>query len=342
MKEKVEPSNFKSHEDLPEEKKEEKSMTEGQKEMSKIRENNPEQKEKLMPLLIIYRENDFLNEHAPKMAKIWQTLGREVNMQSFPKEADEDEIKNWYKNHKDTLTNIEIISDWSASAPYEIQEDLKKQGIKINEGIDELFEKIIENAILGKTAKELKKQHEKYGEYIDTSSPENLKKWFSTVIKKILENPENMPKMVYIFLDTILDHTHLIDRKEIEKIKNGPRDIRENTERQIAEKIKNYILEGGIPSDKIVVADKEIYGNYSWELDDDLIKEADKLGNWIIMDRHAAGRIGFPKITSAKNLQLPEDTFYQIAKNEGLLKVTDEEFNEALEEFLKNIYENTK
>lgn len=315
--------------------------------MSKLPEGfNPEQKEeeKSPSLLIIYRENDFLKEHAPEMSRMLQEFGREANCQAFPEEATDDEIKNWYKEHKDEIKNAEIISDYTAGMPYDMKEEFKAQGVKAGNNIDLLFDKITENAIFGELAKELRKS-EGGGEWIAIESPENSKRWFSAVIKKILENPENMPEKVHIFLDNILDHTKLFNYQKVMEIKEKSKDVREESEKSVAENLKEWLAEGGIANNK-TITNPEIIDwvgssgeRHLSEIGENLVKEADKPENWVIIDRHA----GLDKFfKSAKNLKLPEDSFYDSARRMGLLKVKTEEFNKAMEDVLRNMFENKK
>src|SRR3990170_5490093 len=85
-----------------------------------------EQQEQLPLILIIYRDNDLFEKYVPEIARILQTKGRKVEIKNFPRGTVEYEIKGWYEENLERLAGTEIISDDTATVPY----NLKEKGIK--------------------------------------------------------------------------------------------------------------------------------------------------------------------------------------------------------------------
>ena len=310
--------------------------------MSKLPEGfNPEQKEeeKKSPIFIIYRDNDLFQKQIPEMVKILSAMGRQVEVQGFPKESTAEEIKKWYEENQSRLEGKEIVSDWTASIPYKMREDLSSKGTKQSKSsLDGLFNEATEKAVLGEKYDEL--SYEKaYKEWSEDRSRE----FYSIVVKRILENPENIPEKVFVFLDSILDHTYVENVKEAAKAaREGKLEKNEKKEAEkiVAEKLREWLIEGGIDSNKIILEYDNSFKNLSHSSDGKkIIEEIDKLNNWVIVDRHCGGG---PEVKSAKGLKLPENTFYQTANNGELIKVKDEEFAEALSNVLEKKFSDKK
>ena len=84
---------------------------------------------------------------------------------------------------------------------------------------------------------------------------------------------------------------------------------------------------GGIDAEKIIIK--------SGEPTHQELREIDQIGSWIIVDRHSLiSRTNDKSIIFAKQLELPEDSFYNSAREAGLIDIPDEEFSQNLEKVI--------
>lgn len=344
-------------------------------------ERENKEKLKLPPILLIYRDNDLFQEKIPEMQSVWQSIGRTVEIQSFPRDTEKDAIIKWYEENKDKLKDKEMITDDTAAIPSKMIKNLAEKGIiktfkekNIISGgfiekpvilkIDAIISKILKEAtdkfIFSDNIDKLKqnnfslksKQIEfQEGEKFPVElAEESSKIFYSTIIKRILENPANIPDKVYIFLDRILDHTYFNDAQIIEAQDHG--DITSKKERimaakqKAAEKFKQWFEEGGLQSDKIIIQPGIISGRQDVGITNEgkmLLAEIDKENSWFIQDRHAGsfGRIGgfVPDgaylVKCAKYLKLPESDFFNDVISQKLIDISPEEIKQKFNEILK-------
>ena len=288
---------------------------------------NPEQKEeeKKSPIFIIYRDNDLFQKQIPEMVKILSAMGRQVEVQSFPKETGEEEIEEWYKENKGLLAGKEIISDRTACIPWEMKEEIFSTGAKIVDNIDNLLSDAMGRAIFSNEYKKVATGIE----FAREAYEEEFSECYSAMINKILANPENIPSKVFIFPDHIIDHSNLDDtRKAYEELRSSSHDkqkeIIDEATKVVMEKFKEWLTIGGINPEKIEIGNEKN------------IKEIDNSNGWVIIDRHAGNMVREIKsIKSIKCLELPEGDFYRTAREGGLLDYTDEEFVEAFSKVLE-------
>ena len=316
--------------------------------MSKLPEGfNPEQKEeeKKSPIFIIYRDNDLFQKQIPEMVKILSSMGRQVEVQSFPKETNKEEIEEWYKENLERLAGMEMISDITAGIPFNLYKEFKSQGTKSRNDLDDLISKVIKKAI--------------WGEGVDNKTLQRFpseKEFYSGIMKRILENQENMPNKIYLFLDHITDHMDikeyagigLGDDKDlceymrygkifpIEDLRTSkmtykeiPEHYKKKREDVIAkylEETKKSLIQSGIDVEKIIIKSDRPSAQE--------LQEIDQPNNWVIIDRHSKIFDGRNKLASAKNLGLPLGSFYNDAREAGLINIPEKEFNQNLEKVL--------
>ena len=215
-----------------------------------------EQQEQLPPILIIYRDNDLFEKYVPEIARILQAKGRKVEIKNFPRNTEGDEIKEWYDENLERLAGMEIISDGTASVPYALNKFQKEKGIKDIADLDGLMNKTTKITIFGPY------KTDSYGigqpEAIRSEDQsDQLKKFFAVMVKRILENKENMPSKIYIFTDYILSH---VDKVAYTGIAHEDQENSEVFQRKLEElkktfpeELKGSLIESGIDAEKIII-----------------------------------------------------------------------------------------
>ena len=295
-----------------------------------------EQQEQLPLILIIYRDNDLFEKYVPEIARILQAKGREVEIKNFPRGAEEDEIEEWYDENLERLAVTEIISDKTARVPY----DLKEKGIRNTVNLDTLMNRATKITIFG--------QYEsKYGDdrpevMKGDNRPDQLREFFTVMMKRILENQENAPNNTYIFTDHILDH---VDKEVYTGIAYKDWKGNDVYERKLEElkktfpeELKKLLTGNGIDAEKIIIK--------SEKPSPEEFQEIDQAGNWVIIDRHSymfKEVVGYdqgrnPKyretVAKAKILYLPTESFYDSARETGLIDIPNKEFSQNLEKVI--------
>ena len=291
-----------------------------------------EQQEQLPPILIIYRDNDLFEKYVPEIARILQAKGRKVEIKNFPRNTEGDEIKEWYDENLERLAGMEIISDGTASVPYALNKFQKEKGIKDIADLDGLMNKTTKITIFGPY------KTDSYGigqpEAIRSEDQsDQLKKFFAVMVKRILENKENMPSKIYIFTDYILSH---VDKVAYTGIAHEDQENSEVFQRKLEElkktfpeELKGSLIESGIDAEKIIIKSEEL-NPYK---ENNEFQKIDQTGNWIIVDRHS-NMLGLRAITKAKILYLPTESFYDSAREAGLIDIPEEEFSQNLEKVI--------
>lgn len=190
---------------------EEENMTDTEREMSEERASKFEQREQMPPILIIYRDNDLFEKYVPEIERMLTAWGRRVEVKNFPRNTEEDEIKKWYKENLEKLTGMEIISDQTALAPFNMDKEFESRGIKRNRELDYLIGQAIWKVIWDEKAdKTFASPNDRETPDFQSSGIRELADLYSVIVKRILENQENMPNKVYVFLDRILDHLETV------------------------------------------------------------------------------------------------------------------------------------
>lgn len=323
---------------LEETTKAEEMMTGDQKEASEERVKSLEQKEQLPPVLVVYRYNDSFKEQILEMVKDLSAMGRKVEIQKFPFNTNKEEIENWYMQHKNDISGKEIISDWTASIPFSMREELISKGVQESGKLDELINEAARRTVLGEKYRELDISKNREEWTIEKSA-----EFFSAIIKHILKNPNNIPDNVVLLEDHILDHLPF-DKKELinelgikgEDFNNRSIDQNERMERLASEKLKGWLNNGGLNIDRghfVVQRYRAQIGGGESHVDKSLIGFADNPNYWVIADRHTG--LSQNDFNAARFLYLPEGDFYKTAMDAGLIDIKPEESVENLKKVLE-------
>jgi len=260
-------------------------------------EKNPEP-ELIGSMDIIYRDNDLFQEYIPEIEKYFKSLNGDVRFTSFPKGADEDTIRDWYKKNRDNLTGKVLLTDYTCCSKYGEVEASKasKEG-----GLDQ----ILSQAFTDTLEDELGKKN--FAEKID--SLETYDQIFPKIFKMLFSKKEFIPNEVHIIENYISAHIESLTPDAEKDIETGM-----TKENAIAKRFKKYIEGAGFPSESIAIQN-------------DILKEIDKKNNWILVDRHNSN---LESITEATTIDLPFGSFIQSAQEHGLIEFPKEKMTENL------------
>ena len=334
------------HKPSEEEIKKAEETTGEEKQMDGIRTKSTEQEDRLPSILIIYRDNDLFEKQIPEMERIFSAMGRKVEIKNFPRGTDKNEIEEWHKENIERLAGVEIISDTTAKTPHGLYKEFQSQGTKSIGDLDDLMKKATEKVIWG-----MEGGYDRYNAIgmarrPDLSEHQQLKECYSPLIKHVLESQENVPNKIYLFSDHIIDHanvgayTGISYENELysylqsdfnHNFDGNPeyKKIKEEFISKYTEEIKELLVESSINNEKIVIKSERPSKQE--------LQEIDQPGNWVIIDRHSDMFGGKEQITlaNAKKLNLPEDSFFNSAREAGLIDIPNEEFVQKLEEIIK-------
>lgn len=293
------------------------------------------------PLAFIYRDNTLFKKHVPIILKNLAEMGRHVDIQIFPEGTQREDIKKWYEENKELLSKKAIVSDRTADIPSEMNAEVKyKLGARKVEDLDRLISKVLKKILLGEV--------EESDGNIETS-----KRFITTIIKNILKNHDQHPEKVLLLSSNMGSHLSEFDR---EKLKEGEKENKdfawtEEAREYVTVKVKEWLVECGLESEKIeVIQDKisgqlnRIPGCYFSGEQKKFLEKLDKPNTWIITDRHTGidnneSETNAP-IRSAIVLKMPLGNFYDEAKNHNLIYSSEEEIENEWKNVLKNEYGN--
>lgn len=267
-------------------------------------------------LFFIYRNNTLFEKQYPIIEKYLTKMGRQVDTQIFPQGTSEKEIQEWYKKNEELLSKKAIVSDQTARIPYEIEKRVMYDlGAREVGGLDKLIDIVMRKIVFGESKDK-------------TDDIESDKKFMITIVKNILMNPNRHPKKVLIFLSRMGDH--LIKGAGVEPYS-------EAGEQYMVTKIKEWLIEGGIESQKIEKRKEKICSEPNSSgiscINQDVLNNVDKPNYWIITDRHTDIK---PDSTSlAIALGMPLGNFYKDAKENGLINYSEEEIMDKWKEVLE-------
>ena len=304
---------------------------------------NAEGKKKPYPILIVYRDNDLFEDRMPMVSEVLSEMGRPVAVQAFLRGTEGQAIEQWYQAHKDQIKDCGVISDYTAKIPKHLEVELELQGVKkLNyAALDQLFSTAIRDILLE-------------GKYLQGQD------FFDVVIKRILENPQNKPKNVYIFLDHITDHIMPTNadndsyrdeqaaemagpnRMKVMKILMNGENYQTACKRVVAARYRRELVRAGIDPESITIMEDLLPGFKVTEESEEVIKEVGKSGNWVIIDRHTNNDIKDlrERLKGAKLLELPEGNFFDDAVKEGLLgNLPVDKLKEKIRELLEKAIE---
>lgn len=276
------------------------------------------------PLFLIYRDNDLFRKHLPIIQKGLIGMGRQLEAQVFPQGTNETDIQNWYEENIDALSHKAVISDQTASIPYEtsgVAEFGKKAkyefGVRTVGSLDKMVMRSLYRVI--HEGSEIGLDSNNRGEGLGREASREL---LVCSIKNILKNPENSPEKVLIFSSNMGDHLDDFDFEtgEIPGEKEGYRTLAEKealekypatgemTETQrkqrlasvltekcdIATKlVESWLVEAGIDQSKIEIINEEIRGElnripgtYFDDPQREMLATYNRPNTWVITDRH--------------------------------------------------------
>lgn len=314
------------------------------KEVTDFEKEKIEDMKKNAPLFFIYRDNTLFKNHIPTILKKFTEMGRQVDTQNFPEGTQKEDIEKWYKENKGLLSQKAIVSDQTANIPYKMDDEIKYDlGARRVADIDKLTSRVLAGILFGENAP-------KSGD----GNIETSKRFMTTIIKNILKNPEQHPKKVQILSSNMGDHFSELDRARMEKAKKeGVEDFQlsEEAREYVTTKIKEWLVESGLESQKIKVIPDEIHGklnivpgNYFNSEQKKFLEKLDQPNTWIITDRHTGidnneSETNAP-IHSAVVLKMPPGNFYDEAKNHNLIYSPEEEIEKEWKNVLKNEFGN--
>ncbi len=317
------------------------------------------------PLFFIYRDNELFRKHLPIVQKQLLEMGRELEAQVFPQGTSKEDIKKWYAENINVLSQKAVMSDQTARIPYDSEKKTKYElGARTIGSFDELTSRVLEDVLLG--------AHE--GEYNrGKSDRENSAKLMIILIKNILENPVNRPEKVKILSSNMDNHLGDFDNVEFvrgqmytsrtqkEAIENYPieENMLEQQKKQVhqsreaaciknaVEFIKLWLIESGFVPEQIEIIDGRIVGDpnriqdsvYFDDVQKKFLEEVDAPNTWVITDRHTGItndlRSNAP-LRSATVLRMPQSNFFDDAMNHNLVSCSEEKLEAVWERILKS------
>lgn len=277
-----------------------------------------EREEKPLPIALVYRDNELFQRYVPKVAEILGSLGRQVETHVIPRETDLRAIQDWTMKNIQDFNGRLIVSDGTCAegmkVPLSFGPRLKKP-VSFQEKpgyLDEICNRAPEMAVLGK-------------DWISrleyTGDPAQREKSFREILKRVFENPENIPAQVSVLLPRLADHW------------GGIRE-RDNAESEVAEILKRVLAESGLPEDRVSVDE---------QADSESVREVDRPGNWILADRHFLGwkptdgrpKADLERLSNARVFYIPMGNFVRSLLDNGLLPPKEEELDQTMREMLE-------
>lgn len=323
--------------------------------------------EQMLPILIIYRDNDLFEKWMPEVVQNLRSFGRKVEIQSFTSTTDKEQIKQWIIDNKENLQGKELLSDGtckSATWDKRVKQELKEELTFSN--LDSLMSEATESALLGVSQKDLSKSlpsdEIRMGveEGKDITGLENqYLSVESKAIKCLIGNMSEKPKEIVILKHIIAEHTPFKFKFQIEKggrwLEEEEQDPekREKIESSYAEFLASTFREGGVP--KVSVADlpkdlsakmiEKIINRESFVIYDRHLLMPHNSSDYTIKGQTEAMAIWGPHKTKSSEieeigaLRWPLETFYEDVKEKGLIETRSEDFRKAIQGILKTKFD---
>lgn len=114
------------------------------------------------PLIIVYRDNDLFREYVPFIRDVLEERGYHVELQAFPPETDEEEIKKWYLEHSRDLGTKNIIADGTSIYASGYNWEAGRYNLPASINLDELIQSATIESIMGPVEK-LEETQKKFG-----------------------------------------------------------------------------------------------------------------------------------------------------------------------------------
>lgn len=278
------------------------------------------EKEKLPPLFFVYRDNSLFNKHMEIVLKTLGAMGRDVEIQKFPKGTPSGEIGDWLSQNLDQLKGNSLAYDITT------ERALEKGGFKRMAGvydrnkfpedpriIDGIFFDSARRMILGAD----------YQKSLKSESAENYRMLLAKLVE--LASKDHMPKSVSLVTNQLEDHPPMEVHVE---------DDKEATQQKTKELIRAALKDAGIPEN--VISESSFAGDVLPDnLPDNLRDSLDKEGNWVIYDRHLENACGKQGVF----LSLPPENFLDDALAQGLIDVPQELYEQELAEAAKEKFQ---
>ena len=309
----------------------------------RVKEIEFKEAEKLSPILLVYRDNDLFRGYVPEITGTLKSLGRQVEIQSFPAGIEEEEMEEWCRENEDKFEGMDIMTDETSAIALSNAGVVEHEDQKYGAYLDSLMDKATKRLIIGEREKEVPWHSEGDEEEKDMTLDkklENAKEAYVTLIQKVFENKQNIPKEVYIVSLRLTDH---------EPFFKGFKGAGEEEDLKALELLKTWLVEAGISQDAVKeISQKEWYiieramkQRPLEENPKDFLEKINKQGNWILKDRHvyssgeALNRSGQLSEEKALVLELPLQNFLQGVMSAGLIKIKPGELDEEVKKLLK-------
>lgn len=293
------------------------------------------------PIFIVGRNNSLFESYIPKIVNYLAEMGRQVETKIFPQGTDEKKIEEWYKdNAQAMLTGKAIISDQTASVPYELSKEMRNEinGSRSVGNIDNLIRKVFNEILIGNS--------EMRFNIFEGADPEKIKTFMINTIQHILSNPQNNPEKIIIFKNKMGHHTNEIVDVKKDQYKHLDTHAASTISKEagnqagidagnyVVAQIKEWLENGGFAIEKI---QEKAEGNNEYRDGvskySKIFEESDLPNAWIIIDRHNDIKPGDAK--SAIVLGMPASNFYHDAMENNLINFSDEEIEKTLKDVLK-------
>ena len=189
------------------------------------------------PIYMVYRDNRNWEKYAPKIVEhIKNELGGTIELKSFPRGTDEEEIEKWYEKNEDKFEGKLLLTDNTCEPT--IGEDKYKEKFSLDsilkDSNEESVNKIFREAFGEKGLEELK--------FNSVADIENLN---TKIFKLALE--KNNPKKV-TFVESKFGHhsSFLVNLR-------GLQDRSQENDSQVLELFNKCLINAGYPEDSISV-----------------------------------------------------------------------------------------
>ncbi len=271
---------------------------------------------------IVYRDNELFQNYIPEMKKYLESIGKKVEIKSFPKETSFEGIFSWFEKNINSLEKEVLLTDkTSYMEDYGIgSEDLGGEIKYTRKNLNQIMEESHLAAfgeLAGANGCEFS---EKISKIINPDGTErklhDYALSYEILFKMILESSQK-PEKVYIIQNNLADHFYPCEIKEKKKklLENSPETYSLESGKLVSPLFKEYLMNVGMPEKKIEVLE---------DLHNLPIEEMDKNNNWVVIDRHNQG---ITRLHKANILKVPLEhlieekvNLYQNDLKENVLK----------------------
>jgi hypothetical protein len=282
---------------------------------------------------LIYRDNGLFRVISPAMVEGFSSLGYQVIEHSFPEGTAEEDMAQWAEEHASEITGNKVLHDTTFARSIENHGGYKEASFRQNALESQIFPNHsgfnIDRVVSQATAKlflgDAAKRSGVKGEY--ENDMELTHQSFVNLVKKILEDPDKMPRQVLILKYKMLEHDPFSSGVDFEE--------------EAADTIAQWLAESGINAESIANTDR---------FDEEVSGQYNQAGNWIMTDRHYLNAHGdegniydswaeksYPH--NAKLLQIPLGNFYLSAKEEKLLIASPQDLQKTIPSTIRELGE---